>query len=259
MAGSRLTEGRRAARGDLRLRRLPRRSGTSARYPTGRGYDAADHMAYADGLVPGWQPAARDGRVLHPARLLRRRRLARLAAREARRTATPTARAMVVNVLFLLGTVLLVAAVARELWPGRRRIELGAAAFVALLPVAVEAERDVPPGADVALPLHARAVALCPHVRRPALRLGARGRARRRPARPRLGARDGRGGRARARSSRRRWRELASSACSRSRSRRPGTSTSGRVRRPAPFPQPAQAKPLLERRLRSTSTSACPT
>ena len=36
--------------------------------------------------------------------------------------------------------MLLVAAIARELWPGRRRIELGAAAFVAFLPVAVETE-----------------------------------------------------------------------------------------------------------------------
>ena len=34
--------------------------------------------------------------------------------------------------------MLLVAAIARRLWPGRRRIELGAAAFVAFLPVVVE-------------------------------------------------------------------------------------------------------------------------
>ena len=44
------------------------------------------------------------------------------------------------NVASWLGTVLLVAAIARQLWPGRRRIELGAAAFIAFLPVVVETE-----------------------------------------------------------------------------------------------------------------------
>ncbi len=51
-----------------------------------------------------------------------------------------------------------------RLWPGRRRIELGAAAFVAFLPVVVETDGDVPSGAAVAAPLDARALALRPHV-----------------------------------------------------------------------------------------------
>jgi len=48
---------------------------------------------------------------------------------------------MAVNVLFLLGTVLLVARIARELWPDRERLAIGAAAFVALVPVTVRMER----------------------------------------------------------------------------------------------------------------------
>ena len=52
----------------------------------------------------------------------------------------PDRAGQVLNIAYWLGTILLVAAIARELWPGRRRIELGAAAFVALLPVVVETE-----------------------------------------------------------------------------------------------------------------------
>ena len=80
------------------------------------------------------------GRVLHAARLLPDRRH-RPTGSQADGLGNPDrAGAGRSTSLFLLGTVLLVAAIARELWPGRRRIELGAAAFVAFLPVAVEAE-----------------------------------------------------------------------------------------------------------------------
>src|SRR5262249_9339044 len=42
------------------------------------------------------------------------------------------------NVVFLLGTLLLVRQIARELWPGRERIALAAAAFVAFVPVTLK-------------------------------------------------------------------------------------------------------------------------
>jgi hypothetical protein len=47
---------------------------------------------------------------------------------------------MALNVLFLLGTVLLVWRIGRELWPERERIALGAAAFVAFVPVTARLE-----------------------------------------------------------------------------------------------------------------------
>src|SRR5205085_11938 len=53
---------------------------------------------------------------------------------------------MAVNVLFLLGAVLLVWRIARELWPGRERLAVGAAAFVAFLPRTTEMEAMFHPG-----------------------------------------------------------------------------------------------------------------
>jgi hypothetical protein len=113
----------------------------AAHYPTGSGFDASSHMAYADGLFPGWhlpRPSATEATEYYtpPGFYL----VAGVADWVFKQTGSgdPDRAAQAVNVVFLLGTVLLVAAIARELWPGRRRIELGAAAFVAFLPVVVE-------------------------------------------------------------------------------------------------------------------------
>jgi hypothetical protein len=98
-------------------------------------------MAYADALFPGWHlphPSATEATEYYtpPGFYL----VAGVADWLLGQTGygDPDRAAQALNVAFLLGTVLLVAAVARELWPGRRRIELGAAAFVAFLPVVVE-------------------------------------------------------------------------------------------------------------------------
>jgi 4-amino-4-deoxy-L-arabinose transferase-like glycosyltransferase len=108
-------------------------------YETTAGYDAGAHMDYANGLVPGWHLPQHEGEYYTPPGFyLLAGTVDWLAAKAGANN--PDRAAQVLNVAFLLGTVLLVAAIARELWPGRRRIELGAAAFVALLPVAVEAE-----------------------------------------------------------------------------------------------------------------------
>ena len=134
---------------------------------------------------------------------------------------------MAVNVFFLLGTVLLVRADRARALAGpatdraRRR-------GVRRLPAGDGRDRGhVPPGDDVAVLLDARALALRQDLRRPALRVGGRRRARRRPARPRLGARH-RGGRA----DRARRRPPLAGARDRggaggARSRPPGTCTSG--------------------------------
>jgi hypothetical protein len=115
----------------------------TARYETNAGYDADAHMQYADGLVPGWHlqhrlPNQATEYYTPPGYYL----IAGTADWLLKQTGygNPDRAGQVINVFFMVGTVLLVAAIARELWPARRRIELGAAAFVAFLPVAVEAE-----------------------------------------------------------------------------------------------------------------------
>ena len=83
MAGSRLTEGQRPLAA-ICVFVVCLGLWNAARYPTGAGYDAGAHMAYADGLVPGLAaaaPSATGRRVLHPAGLLLRRRRGRLAPR----------------------------------------------------------------------------------------------------------------------------------------------------------------------------------
>ena len=140
MAGSRLTEGKRPLAA-ICVFVVCLGLWNAARYPTGAGFDASSHMAYADGLFPGWHlphPSATEATEYYtpPGFYF----VAGVADWLLAQTGygDPDRAAQAVNVAYLLGTVLLVAAVARELWPGRRRIELGAAAFVAFLPVVVE-------------------------------------------------------------------------------------------------------------------------
>ena len=109
------------------------------RYPPGLGYDAPDHIGYADGLVPGWRLPHGTGEYYTPPGYYAVAGsldwvTEKLGAGETHRAA------MAVDVLFVLGTVLLVWLIVRELWPGRDRLALGAAAFVALLPRTVEME-----------------------------------------------------------------------------------------------------------------------
>jgi 4-amino-4-deoxy-L-arabinose transferase-like glycosyltransferase len=109
-------------------------------YPTTAGYDASAHMCYADGLVPGLhlpKPGTACGGEYYtpPGFYLVAGVVDWLAGQTG--SGDPDRAGQLLNLCFWLGTVLLVAAIARALWPGRRRIELGAAAFVAFLPVVV--------------------------------------------------------------------------------------------------------------------------
>lgn len=113
------------------------------RYPPGDGYDAAGHIAYADGLVPGGRlpTPATSSEFFNPPGYYAVAGALDWAARKVGVNAYTSHRAgMAVNVLFLLGTVLLTWRIARELWPDRERLALAAAAVVALLPVTVKAE-----------------------------------------------------------------------------------------------------------------------
>jgi hypothetical protein len=110
-----------------------------AHYPPGMGYDAAANIEYADGLVPGGDLPHGTGSYYTPPGYYAVAGTAtwiaaKLGVGEPHRAGTG------INVLFLLGTVLLVRLIALELWPGREPAALTAAAFVALLPVTVKAE-----------------------------------------------------------------------------------------------------------------------
>ena len=109
------------------------------RYPPGKGYDASDHLAYADSLVPGGHFPHGIGEYYTPPGYYALAGTADWIARQLG-VGEPHRAGMALNVLFLLGTVLLVWKLARELWPGRDRIAIGAAAFVALVPVTVKTE-----------------------------------------------------------------------------------------------------------------------
>jgi hypothetical protein len=143
VAGHRLADGR-LALAAVCLFALVVGLWNAARYPTGAGYDAPAHMAYADGLVPGLHlPPRNVGQGSPPTEYYTPPGFYLLAGAAdwlARQTGygDPDRAGQVLNALLLVGTVLLVAAIARQLFPGRRRIEVGAAAFVACLPVVVE-------------------------------------------------------------------------------------------------------------------------
>ena len=108
-------------------------------YPLGLGYDAVDHIAYADGLVPGGHLPHGVGEYYNPPGYYAVAGSVDWVARKLG-AGEPHRAGMAINVLFLLGTVLLVWKIVRALWPGRDRLALGAAAFVALLPRTVEME-----------------------------------------------------------------------------------------------------------------------
>jgi hypothetical protein len=110
-----------------------------ARYPPGSGFDALEHMAYADGLVPGGALPHGTGEYYTPPGWYAVAGSLDWLAKQLG-LGDPHRAGMALNVVFLLGTVLLVWATARELWPGRRRIAVAAAAFVAFAPVAVRLE-----------------------------------------------------------------------------------------------------------------------
>src|SRR5437868_13056023 len=93
-------------------------------------------MAYADGLVPGGSLPHGKGEYYTPPGYYAVAGSLDWVATKAG-IGDPHRAGMAINVLFLLGTVLLAWRMAQELWPGRDRIAIAAAAFVALVPVAV--------------------------------------------------------------------------------------------------------------------------
>jgi Dolichyl-phosphate-mannose-protein mannosyltransferase len=130
-------------------------------YPPGQGYDAPDHIAYADGLVPGGHLPQGTGEYYTPPGYYAVAGSLDWVARKAG-VGEPHRAGVAVNTLFLLGTALLVFAIARALWPGRDRLALGAAAFVALVPVTVKTAAMFHPE-TMSLFLSTLALWLCVH------------------------------------------------------------------------------------------------
>jgi len=101
----------------------------------GLGYDAPEHKQYADGLVPGGHLPHGTGEYYTPPGWYAVAGFLDWIARGLG-VGEPHRAGEAVNVLCLLGTVMLVWRIARELFPERERLALGATAFTALVPVA---------------------------------------------------------------------------------------------------------------------------
>jgi hypothetical protein len=115
------------------------------RYPPGKGFDALEHMQYADGLVPGWKLPQGTGEYYTPPGYYAVAASLDWVAGKAG-VGDPHRAGMAINVLFLLGTVLVVWRLARDLVPGRERVAVGAAAFVAFVPIDVRSAAMFQPG-----------------------------------------------------------------------------------------------------------------
>jgi hypothetical protein len=107
-------------------------------YPPGRGYDAADHIAYADGLVPHGRLPHGVGEYYTPPGFYAVAGTLDWIGRGIG-LGEPHRLVLALNVLLLVATTVLVHAIAREAGLGRRGA-LAAAAFVGFVPVTVKAE-----------------------------------------------------------------------------------------------------------------------
>jgi hypothetical protein len=108
----------------------------AASYPSGAGYDAASHREYADFLIQHHRLPIRGETPEYyspPLYYLVAGALTWVGRQIG--LGTPYKLGQLLNVPAVVGTVLLVAALARLLWPGRRWLPAVAAGFVALSPV----------------------------------------------------------------------------------------------------------------------------
>ncbi len=105
-------------------------------YPSGAGYDVASHREYADFLIQHHRlPYRNETPEYYSPPLYYLIAGAATAFGRLLALGDPHKLGQLVNVPVVVGTVLLVAALGRLLWPSRRWLPVAAAAFVALLPV----------------------------------------------------------------------------------------------------------------------------
>lgn len=110
----------------------------AARYPPGLGYDAVDHIAYAELLVERGELPDGVGQFYTPPLFYA---VAGTAAElgAALGLGEPLRAAQLVNALLALGTAVLLLALARTLWPGRTVLHLAALGFFAFGAVVLKA------------------------------------------------------------------------------------------------------------------------
>ncbi len=109
-----------------------------ARYPPGAGYDAVSHIQYADFLIHHLRLPVRNetAEYYSPPLYYGVAGAVTWIGRQAG-MGEPHRLGQLLNVPLVVGAVLLVAALARLIWPERRWIAPGAAAYLALSPVLV--------------------------------------------------------------------------------------------------------------------------
>ena len=107
----------------------------AARFPVRGGYDAVDHIAYADGIVRGHLPSTVGGSEYYSPPLFYA--LAGSATWVAERVGVrePHRVVQALNALLQLATALLLLGLARELWPGRYVLHAAALGYFACLTV----------------------------------------------------------------------------------------------------------------------------
>ena len=104
-------------------------AGTRLHYPPGLGYDAIDHIAYAEGSARAKASPGRDRRVLHAARLLRARRRRRWRPATGSGSATRARLVQLLNAALALGTALLLLGWRASSGPGRCVLHVAALGF----------------------------------------------------------------------------------------------------------------------------------
>jgi hypothetical protein len=104
-------------------------------FPPGGGYDASDHIAYADGIVHGHLPSQVGGSEYYSPPLFYAVAGSLTWIGEQVGLGEPHRLVLAFNVVVQLATALLLLALARELWPGRHVLHVAAVGYFAVLPV----------------------------------------------------------------------------------------------------------------------------
>lgn len=108
-------------------------------YPPGRGYDADHHITYAEGLIHhGTLPSRATRGESETPPVFYALAGAGLWIGEKVGLGQPLRVSLALNVLYLLGTALLLGALAELVFPGRPLVQLAALAYFALLPVVLK-------------------------------------------------------------------------------------------------------------------------
>jgi 4-amino-4-deoxy-L-arabinose transferase-like glycosyltransferase len=107
-------------------------------FPPGGGYDAVDHIGYADGLIHGRIPGQVGGSEYYSPPGFYAIAGALTWVGEQAGLGEPHRLVLAFNVLVLAATALLLVALARELWPERLVLHVAALGYLALLPVTTE-------------------------------------------------------------------------------------------------------------------------